>query len=74
MQALELLLNPDLDKTTALNIAFYVTVLDLFDFKYSVDLNSVAHLFREDFKVYLINTKLKHLGGCPLINAEDPAT
>lgn len=50
----------------ALDLAFYFTVLEIFDFKFSVRLETVEQLFRQDFKVFIVNAKLRHInGGCP---------
>lgn len=61
-------LDPQLDQSRAINLAFFFTVLELFDYKFAVDPNAINQLFREDFKLYMINCKLKHLGGCPMIS------
>ena len=62
-----------LESRTALDVAFFFTVLDLFDLKFSVDLATLSQLVREDFKVYLVNTKLRQIGGCPEIKAPNDA-
>ena len=63
MAALESLLDPTIDENKALDVAFYLTIFELFEYKYSVELSQIGLLFRPDFKTYLINVKLRSLGG-----------
>ena len=73
LDALHSLLNPQLDHTHALDLAFYLTVLDLTDYKFSVRQEQTSTLFAPEFKLYLINAKLKHIGKCPQAT-DDPTS
>ena len=61
-------MNPKLSGERAVDLAFFFTVLDIFDYKFSLDLQTIGQLFREDFKIFLINSKLRQIGGCPDIS------
>lgn len=67
---MNLLLNPNIDAAAALDVAFFATVLDLFDYKFSVSVQTVSALFREDFKLYIVNAKLRQIGGCPEMTSD----
>ena len=45
IECLHGLLDPNLDPNRALDLAFFFTVLDLFDYKFSVDPQTVQSLF-----------------------------
>ena len=61
-------LDPQINQSRAIDLAFFFTVLEMFEYKFAVDPSTISQLFREDFKLYLINCKLRHIGGCPQIS------
>ena len=71
LEALQNFLDPNLDPNHALDLAFFFVVLDLFDYKFSVDLRTIGQLFREDFKIYLINAKLRQISGTACLDISD---
>ena len=71
LEALQNFLDPNLEPNHALDLAFFFVVLDLFDFKFSVDLRTIGQLFREDFKIYLVNAKLRQISGTSCLDISD---